>query len=177
MAKYDPFAVRSVLGPDWIISHEGEDHAGDEEGGKHMYPSSQKDHDKRDEPTKRPERPKTVPPNPIPPTMPTPGTIQPFQPVHPVPYRTAYTTGPKLGVAAACFLGLAVFFVVLPSSTLTLSLGGFFFSIAFFFIMAIGCCCVPVNYNTTINNNGNTGNMPPYILPGPGVPVLPVFRA
>jgi len=155
MAKYDPLAVRSVLGPDWIISHDGEDYA----DGKHNKPPAPS-HDN---------------PSPGPPDIPIP-TAHPYVPhAHPVPYRTAYTTGPKLGVAAVCFLGLAVFFVVLPSSTLTLSLGGFFFSMAFVFMMAIGCCCVPVNYNTTINNHGNTGYMPPYIPPVPGV--LPVFRA
>ena len=157
MAKYDPFAVRSVLGPDWIISHDGEDYA----DGKHNNP-----------PAPSQDKPPSGQPDILIPTA------HPYVPhAHLVPYRTAYTTGPKLGVAAVCFLGLAVFFVVLPSSTLTLSLGGFFFFMAFGFMMAIGCCCVPVNYNTTINHNGNTGSLPPYIPPVPFAPaVLPVFR-
>lgn len=160
MCTYDPLAVRRVLGPDWIISHDGEDYA----DGKHnkppaLPPQKPPPHKSDDDiPTVYPEAPHPYP--------------HPYPQHHPFAYRTVYGTGPAQGFLGVCCLGLGVFFFALPTSSATLWLGGAFISTAFFFFCAASCCWGPVQNNTVVNNHGYTGNLPPVMQPNwrPGAP-------
>lgn len=178
MATCDPIVIRRVLGATWVVANDSDDYAEGRTRDTWNPPANAPPAPEK-APTHRPEpAPAVLPPGPGPkdpptPPQPVPGHVDPHHvtPVHPA-HRTVTGTGPKIGCAGVLSLGLAVFFIALPTSTLTSSLAGFFFFIAFGFFMALGCCCVPITYNTNVYNHGNTGNLSPYIPPGPFAPIV-----
>jgi hypothetical protein len=202
MASFDPIVIRRVLGATWVVANDGDDYAEGRTRDTRDPPANEPPAPGKaptqpppatapqNTPTHRPDpAPAVLPPGPGPkdpstPPQPVPGHVDPYHAavVHPA-HRTVTGTGPKIGFLGVISLALGVFFVALPTSALTSTLGGFFFFVAFGFFMALGCCCVPITYNTTVHNHGNTGNLPPVITPGPFAPIVrspayaPVCRA